>query len=304
MTVPLAATSPRREYARRFGATLREVMADRKIGGKTLAKQIGVAPSAVASWRGGFNLPTLKTALRISEGLQAPELYEIAKDARCGVCPTCGKAWINEGGKPKIYCSQDCRARAEREKSRGWRPDADLVFLRRIEAMAAEPGSIRKRDLTEAATEFRSRRGRTRIVAVQREYSRHQAAVEAFCRSCEWDGFCKTPECELRPVSPLPLEPRIHIPEPVERAKGSWSEESRDKTLAAIREANAERWNRPGERERASQRTRRWWETMTPEERIATARKISERRKGQATRRECGCPNRRHLDDCPRVRAA
>ena len=32
-----------------------------------------------------------------------------------------------------------------------------------------------------------------------------QAAVDAFCGSCEPEGVCRTPECALQPFSPLPL---------------------------------------------------------------------------------------------------
>jgi hypothetical protein len=69
--------------------------------------------------------------------------------------------------------------------------------------------------------------------------------------------------------------------------------------VLAIRDANAKRWSRPGERGRASEAKRAWWENLTPAQRAEWSRKVSERRKGVATVRACGCPNRAHYRDCP-----
>lgn len=79
MTVPLSPQSPRRDVARRFGIALREAMSERGIGTKTLAPQVPCATSAIANWRSGYNLPTLKTALKLSESLQWPALLDIAR---------------------------------------------------------------------------------------------------------------------------------------------------------------------------------------------------------------------------------
>lgn len=299
MTVPLSAQSPRREIARRFGAELRVAMKERGIGAKTLAPQVPCAVSAIANWRSGYNLPTLKTSLKLSESLQWPRLLEIAREARTGVCPVCGTVFINEGGKPKLYCATNCRLRAEDARQKAWKPDPDLVLVKRIESLASEPGPVRKRDLKDAAETFRATRNRGARITIARDLDRHRAAVEKFCRSCEWDGFCKNVECELRPISPLPLEPRLELPDAAEPAQGAWGPDYREGTLASIREANAERWNRPGERERTSAAASAWHASLTPAERAEWLRKISDRRKGVATFRACGCPNRAHYADCP-----
>ena len=299
MTVPLSASSPRREIARRFGIELREAMAARGIGTKTLAPQVPCATSAIANWRSGYNLPTLKTALKLSESLQWPKLLQIAQEARQGVCPVDGTVFINEGGKPKLYCSSRCRGMAEAARQKSYVPEPDIVLAKEIDRLAAKPGPIRKRDLKAAVGTFRTTRNKGVRITLARDLDRSRAAVEAFCRSCEWDGFCKTPECELRPVSPLPLEPRIELPEPAERAQGAWGPDNREAMVASVQAANAERWDRPGERQRASEQKRDWWAGLTPAERVEWTRKVSESRKGQATFRACGCPNRAHRRDCP-----
>jgi hypothetical protein len=46
---------------------------------------------------------------------------------------------------------------------------------------------------------------RQRAAIAERRLTAHQRAVAAFCAGCEPSGRCLTPECELRPVSPLPL---------------------------------------------------------------------------------------------------
>lgn len=299
MTVPLSAQSPRREIARRFGIELREAMAERGIGTKTLAPQVPCATSAIANWRSGCNLPTLKTALKLSEALQWPKLYRIAQDARQGVCPQCGTLFVNEGGKPKLYCSPTCRTAAEARRAKAWRPDPDVVLARRIDELAREAGTVRKRDLRDATATFRATRNRGVRITLARDLDRHRATVERFCRSCEWDGFCKNAECELRPISPLPLEPRLELPDAAQPAQGAWGPDNREAMLAAVRATNAERWSRPGERERASESSRAWHAGLTPAERIAWKRKIGEANKGRASYRACGCPNRAHRRDCP-----
>lgn len=298
MTVPLSPTSPRREHARRYGAALRAAMTERGIGTKTLAPQVGCATSAIAAWRAGQNLPTIKSALRMSEALQAPILLEIARDARSGVCPACGKSWINEGGTPKIYCDERCRNRASIDRARGYVEEPDIALVKEIERLTREPGPMRKVEVRAATDAFRATRNKSRRIIQARELDRHMGAVEAFCRSCEWDGFCKMPDCELRSVSPLPLEPNLELPDPAQPAEGAWGPGNRDRMVAAIRGANSKRWSRPGERERAAKRSARWWEGMTPLKRREIAAKMSERRKGHPTYRACGCPNRAHRKDC------
>ncbi len=40
---------------------------------------------------------------------------------------------------------------------------------------------------------------------VRAERDQLRGAVASFCRGCEPEGICRTADCQLRPVSPLPL---------------------------------------------------------------------------------------------------
>lgn len=186
---------------------------------------------------------------------------------------------------------------AEKARQRAYVPEPDIVLARDVERLADAPGVVRKRELRAAVAAFRSTRNRGVRITLARDLDRSRAAVEAFCNSCEWDGFCKTPTCELRPVSPLPLEPRIELPDPAEPALGRWGQpgaaERHSEGMRARYEAEPER------REAHRARKTAWWANLTPAQRVEWGRKISAGRKGQATYRACGCPNRAHRQDCP-----
>ena len=219
MTVRLSPDAPRRKSAERFGVVLREAMAKHRIGQIPLAKQTGCAPSAVASWRNGHNLPRLETAMRLAAALGDDRLTSIVRDARSADCETCGRPFLNEGGSPKRYCEPAC---------------------------------------AKVAAALRSGRPtRERAILAERHLRRYRAAVDAYCGECEPEGLCRDVDCLLRPVSPLPLArfeaPRVLtvVPPPGMQHDDEWRER--------MRAANAERWARPGERERASERTRAMW---------------------------------------------
>jgi hypothetical protein len=171
MPVPLSATSARRFAARQFADELVRAMTVRKVGRRRLGDLIG-APSAsiIAYWRTGAGLPRLDSARRMAEALEWPRLLEIVQQVREGRCAFsgCGRAFTNEGGGPKRYCSDRCRDAAAKIRAMG-------------------PSTRQRADLSE------------------RRLAEHQVAVEAFCRRCEPDGHCRDARCQLRPVSPLPL---------------------------------------------------------------------------------------------------
>lgn len=65
---------------------------------------------------------------------------------------------------------------------------------------------------------------RQSAIRAERALGRHRAAVEAFCRACEPAGWCQAPECELRPVSPLPLvAERLDIIPVVTSKRNGWT---------------------------------------------------------------------------------
>lgn len=265
---PLSAASPRRIAAARFGAELRRAMTERQIGQKRLADAVGCAPSAVAVWKAGDNLPRTDTAVRVADALGWPRLVEIAREGRSGLCTRCGKTFVNEGGSPKRFCSADCRNVdvALREPPPG-RALADAVW-----AEIERQGPIRIYPLR-AALEHYARHDSKRVARGDRSARQlivAETAVAAMCRDCEPSGVCRTPECPLRPVSPLPL---ALAPDKtaalVGPAEGPWGPTNRPVMVAAIRAANAERWSRPDERARAAAAMHDRHAAMTPEERQA-----------------------------------
>lgn len=214
MTVPLTADSPRRAAAMRYGSLLASTMRKRGVGNKTLGAQVGVAPSAVASWRAGNNLPRLETAIRVATALGNDTLASIVREGREAPCENCRRMFVNEGGGPKRYCSTACLKLANVKRS-------------------GTPT-------------------RERAVVAERRLTMHMAAVDAFCRGCEPEGLCRDSECSLRPVSPLPMAqqqaPTVLqvVPAVGPTHDAAW--------LASVRRGNAERWSREGEKARFVER--------------------------------------------------
>lgn len=167
MTKAIAIGSPRKAHAEAFGSELARAMRKRGVGRRPLSAAAKVSESAILNYRGGINLPRHETAIRLAESLQWPSLIDLSLAARSGRCEVDDKPFLNEGGTPKRYCSPECNAVAQKRKH-----------------------GLNLRQLSVTATR--------RLVV-------YRSAVEAFCRSCETDGFCRTPGCELRGVSPLPL---------------------------------------------------------------------------------------------------
>lgn len=242
MTVSISPTSARAAAARRFGAELDRAMRTRKVGRRTLAKALGMdSASIIAHWRSGEGMPRLENAERLADSLDWPMLATIVRQSRTSECDTCSKPFVNEGGGPKRYCSEQCRRlKAKMRLGAPTRVRADLA---------------------------------------ERRLRDHVAAVAAFCEWCEPEGVCRRDDCSLRPVSPLPLlvdfrrEPRMARPAP-----GPYgTPQNAAKTKAAIRAAAQERWSRPGERERQADQTAERWNR--PGERERVGRRISEAKK-------------------------
>lgn len=276
MTVKLSPGSSRGIAAQRFGQELRRAMVTREVGALRLAEAAGVAKSAIANWKAGGNLPRVDTANRLAEVLDWPKLVTLARAGRTVTCARCRRDFVNEGGSPARFCSVDCREVAVQLR----RPGAGAVLaaaLRgELERKAAVRGGLTKAPLEAALAEYaRSDSKRTmrqdKLVA---QLDGIRAAVDAMCRGCEPAGVCRSVECPLRPVSPLPLQ-TTEARGPVRPVEGPWGPSHREAQLTAIRAANDERWDRPGERERASERSAARWAAMTVEERAAAGQAIS-----------------------------
>lgn len=285
MTVPLQAGSPRRIAAERFGTELRKAMAARSVGSKTLGPQAGCAPSAISQWRQGNNLPRLETAARLAESLHWPRLLELARAGRVDHCQRCGTEFSNEGGKPKRFCSDECRKvdEALRQPPAG-RALADAVRAE-LDRVHGQPGVyMRRRPLAAALDEYvRSDSKRlARIDRSARQLAVANAAVAAFCAGCEPEGVCRTADCPLRALSPLPLAVSAKQASDARPAEGVHGPSHRAAWLEATRGGNERRWSRPGERERQADETRARWDALTPDERAARRRLISEGRRRPA----------------------
>ncbi len=247
MTVELSSTSARLPAARRFADELRRSMAEHKVGQRRLGKLTGCASSAVAQWRMARNLPRLDTAIRLAECLSNDRLTEIVREARTQPCQRCGTPFLNEGGAPKKYCSERC-----------------LTIAAKIRGVLGDRTPARKK-LTAMRADLK---------ATQESLLELQVSVQEMCRSCEPAGYCRTPECALRLVSPLPLAFGLKDVPLATRAPGAWSPEFREKQLARIREGNALRWAKPGEREAFSQKMLARHAAHTPEEHADWVAKI------------------------------
>ncbi len=264
---PLQPDSPRRVAASRFGAELRKAMLARNVGAKRLSAAIETGTSAVAAWRSGDNLPRTDTAQRLAEALQWPRLLAIAREGRQGSCQRCGTTFVNEGGAPKRFCSEECRTvDAQLRTPPAGRALADAV-RDELENLRGQP-PVYMNLAAALGTYVRSDSKRVaRIERSERRLNVVQAAVAGFCGGCEPSGVCRAPECELRPVSPLPLALLPDkVGDTVKAAEGPWGPSHVEHQLVAIREANAIRWSRPGERERQSERTAAMHATRTPEQ--------------------------------------
>jgi transcriptional regulator with XRE-family HTH domain len=222
VTFAIPPTSVRYQAAQRFGRELDRAMRSRGIGRRRLAELLGSkSDSMISHWRGGSGIPPIAMGVRLAEILQAPELLAIVRQGREGRCAlaTCGKTYIHDGGGPKRYCSERCRV---------------------------------------LATKVRVEPTRVRADVAERALATHRAAVAVMCRTCEPGGICHAPVCPLRSVSPFGL---VVLPKPEDTgtpALGPYgSAENTAKTVAGIREGNARRWARPGEREKQSAMTKR-----------------------------------------------
>ena len=173
MTVVLSATSRRKPFAIAFGKELARAMRERYVSKAAVADGCDLAYSVVQHYIKGYSLPKLSTATRIADSLSWPRLADIAREGRTMQCRTCGGDFIDEGTQ-KAYCSNLCMV-IDQKKHRG-------MDGRKRASMAEDV----------------SRRAMT-------ELSAFKIAINGMCTSCEPDGVCRTPDCPLRNVSPLPL---------------------------------------------------------------------------------------------------
>lgn len=217
MTFTIPEHSSKRPRAQRFGRELERAMKARDVGTRTVADAIGSGRTAVMYWRTGRMLPRLETTRKLAEALDWPRLATLGAELRRKICPIDEVAFVDDSGSDnRLYCSPLCQRVAEKRRM---------------------GSTIDKR-----------------AANAERALTAHRQAVAAYCGACEPSGRCVTAECELRPISPLPLfESRLDI-EPV-------------------RSRRRNRWE--GSHEADSARQAGVWARYTPEERAARIAKAA-----------------------------
>ncbi len=237
MTTPLPPDSHRRLHSRKLGAHLSRILATRKISKRGLSETLSTSRSLLILWCKGDVLPSLDQARELAEALSDPRILEIVQEGRMLTCPVCTRTFEWRGGGRATYCSDRCR---------------------RYGANGAT-------------------RRRSNLPLVENELALFRDRVAAFCGACEPDGICKTSECELRAVSPLPLRAAIDVEAARPWAQGPLTEAGR----ASRDAASAERWRRPGERERMGALIRASHPAHDPERREAWRGRVGAGRKAR-----------------------
>jgi hypothetical protein len=187
VTTTYAPDHPRYAAAQRFAAELNKVLRKRKARPYHVYRAIGGGFSAYLfhAWQSGTSIPTMDKAIKLAEYLDAPALLTIVREARTGICERrgCGKSFLTEGGKTRIYCSPRCRQLVHEYDQR-------------------YSHAKRKKLSEDQAEQLRLAREHQ---ANEAELTESRTAVAAFCHACEPDNVCRDAACALRPVSPLPL---------------------------------------------------------------------------------------------------
>jgi len=177
----------RLEYAKRFGAQLQRAMTARKMRPFHLFKAAGGGFShfQLDAWLHGRGLPRLDRAIQLAEVLDWPLLVEITREGRTGTCQRqgCSRTFITETGRSRMYCSPRCYKLVH---------EYDLGFAH---------AQRRKLGGEEAMLHAQAAEGRAHI----EELEELRRSVASMCNECEPEGYCRTPDCPLRVVSPLPL---------------------------------------------------------------------------------------------------
>lgn len=217
VTHVIPSTSTKHDRAIRFGRELERAMKARGVGSRTIAEPIGASRTSIMYWRTGRILPRIETARKLAAVLSWPKLETLAIELRRKACLTCGTEFVDDSGSDnRTYCSASCQR--VKEKTR--------------------VGEDR----------------RTRAARAERQLTIHQRAVAAYCGGCEPSGRCVTPECDLRPVSPLPLMDRPLDIDP-----------ARPKPHNGYRAPGAD-----------SARMRRIWDGLTPKQRQARVERAAQ----------------------------
>lgn len=133
-----------------------------------LSSAIGIKYSRMHHWVSARSLPSIHVVQLISDYLGDDEIMRSAILVNTYRCANCNNDFLHESAKGTPHlCGSNCRLESRRLKDK------------------TGSSSVQ-------STKFSAE-------------NLYQKAVARFCNGCEPSGMCVTPECALRPVSPLPL---------------------------------------------------------------------------------------------------
>jgi hypothetical protein len=235
MTFTIPPDSPKAAFAQAFGNELVKASLTTGVPFKELERVTGVGHTAMDNYRRGYSLPKTEVAGVLAETLHWPRLRDIVVQARTDTCRRagCGRTFRNEGGSPKVYCSEMCRRIAEN--------------LRIAATRIRQGGQLKARTPDGVMTENRRKGEAIRLLRSGMRIADERAlllqqSVDAMCRGCEPEGVCRTEECPLRNFSPLPLakhdvgEPRTSF----QIHAAGWTPKRRQAFAAAMTAAHAD----------------------------------------------------------------
>lgn len=156
-----------------FAGELRRVMLDRGIRCREVSAALGISLSSVVRWRSGQSMPMHDMVTRLGDLLACEALVTFSLRARLGACEVCHRPFVSQGRGPnrRRFCGERCQQVSRYRRKR--EAVLDTIAFSRI------------------------------------RLSEHQEAVAAFCMTCEPEGLCRTADCPLRAVSPLPFMARV-----------------------------------------------------------------------------------------------
>jgi transcriptional regulator with XRE-family HTH domain len=166
---------PSDEDKQRFGDSLKRAIAKSDLKVKEIVLRSGLSYNSIKAYRMGKKFPLPESAAALAEVLNAPQLTRLAHIEI--ECPVCKKQFAVGSQKPRAVCSDACYQTLYSRKKTG--------------------------------------RKRNALSRANREIARHREAVRLHCLDCTAGEYlCQMPDCELRPVSPLPLMKGKHIVQP------------------------------------------------------------------------------------------
>ena len=166
-------------YKARTAALITTARKRKKLQKKQVAEMMGATERWVWAVEAKRHAISYEYAAMMAEVLECPQLMQMVDSLRSKSCPVCFVTFIDTtAAMKKEYCKVLCTRvdvqRREREYQGRWKD----------------------RKVMKANGEIR---------VFTRRYLDAKKAIDAYCRSCEPEGLCRTEDCPLRAQSPLPL---------------------------------------------------------------------------------------------------